>query len=735
MSCLVPACGLRAIANCSRAPRFELGSSLRAVRGVGPAQQLPAARLGSGNCPCSFLGAPSGDMIAVDGGTVRKKSAGLLSLVVAAGLGTTLGMPATTASAAPQVARCRPMRLSPTRRRATLCPTLRTRRSKPCASRRSPTCSTAGDRADSAATAPSSRWAPPGPPPPRTARPEGPRRAGPVRRARPRGAPTSSSCSSCSSATSATRATPTRTPTRTSPGPPRSTGPLFNQIPEPDRSVDNSTDWNAHYGKAYYQDLYFGNGSVTGTESMQQYYEKQSSGRYCVDGLVTDWVTVRYNEARYGRSNGFPCASNVCSNTWNLVRDGDGRLGRRTRRPPARPTPQIKATSRTSTSGTATTSTATATSTSPTATSTTSRSCTRAATRPTVTRPGRGRHLVAPLAAPSRAPARAAAGITGRRRHASRQHRHLGRRLHRAARERRPVGLRARVRPRPRPARPLRHLRPAGEPREPGQLVDPDGPEPRLRPRRQRASARAPPTWARGTSCSSAGSTTRSSCAGQRRTLELGPHEYNSQEGPGRRRRSAGQDGDHRPRRTRSPGPSSGTPARVTTSTTTHVALGHPPGRHRVPVVPGALEHRGLRTRPVRLRLRRGRTTAPAARPSPATSPRPPRATASTATRRPGPRPPSTCRPTPARPSALRVRYSTDGAAQGTEPGRAERHLRRRHRADRGRHHAAHRRRRDQPQRLDARRLLARSARRRARTSDAATTSRATASTCRSTST
>ena len=34
---------------------------------------------------------------------MRKKSAGLLSLVVAAGLGTTLGMPAVTASAAPQV--------------------------------------------------------------------------------------------------------------------------------------------------------------------------------------------------------------------------------------------------------------------------------------------------------------------------------------------------------------------------------------------------------------------------------------------------------------------------------------------------------------------------------------------------------------------------------------------------------------------------------------------------------
>ncbi len=46
-------------------------------------------------------------------------------------------------------------------------------------------------------------------------------------------------------------------------------------------------------------------------ESVKSYYEKQSSGRYSVDGQVTDWVKVRYNEARYGRSNGYPCNGNV----------------------------------------------------------------------------------------------------------------------------------------------------------------------------------------------------------------------------------------------------------------------------------------------------------------------------------------------------------------------------------------------------------------------------------------
>ncbi|MFD1050684.1 immune inhibitor A domain-containing protein, partial [Kibdelosporangium lantanae] len=102
-------------------------------------------------------------------------------------------------------------------------------------------------------------------------------------------------------------------------GPVRFDGPLHNQIPAPNRSVDNATVWQPDYSRAHYQDLYFGNNP--GGESVKQYYEKESSGRYSVDGVVTDWVKVKYNEARYGRSNGFPCASQICNNTWDLVRD------------------------------------------------------------------------------------------------------------------------------------------------------------------------------------------------------------------------------------------------------------------------------------------------------------------------------------------------------------------------------------------------------------------------------
>ena len=103
------------------------------------------------------------------------------------------------------------------------------------------------------------------------------------------------------------------------PGPSRFDGPLHNQIPEPDRTKDNSTVWQADYSPAYFRKLYFGTGN--NVESLKTYYEKQSSGRYSVDGQVSDWVKVPYNEARYGRSDGYPCASNVCSNTWALIRD------------------------------------------------------------------------------------------------------------------------------------------------------------------------------------------------------------------------------------------------------------------------------------------------------------------------------------------------------------------------------------------------------------------------------
>jgi len=103
------------------------------------------------------------------------------------------------------------------------------------------------------------------------------------------------------------------------PGPQRFDGPRHNQIPQPNRAVDNTTIWQPDFSRRYFEDLYFS--TAPGANSVANYFDKQSSGRYSVSGAVTDWVKVRYNEARYGRSDGYPCASNLCNNSYELVKD------------------------------------------------------------------------------------------------------------------------------------------------------------------------------------------------------------------------------------------------------------------------------------------------------------------------------------------------------------------------------------------------------------------------------
>ncbi len=94
-------------------------------------------------------------------------------------------------------------------------------------------------------------------------------------------------------------------------------GPLHNQIAEPDRENDNTTIWQADFDRQYYEDIYYAKDPET--PSVQQYFESQSSGRYSVDGEVSDWVRVDYNEARYGNN---ACGSNVCRSVWDLVAEG-----------------------------------------------------------------------------------------------------------------------------------------------------------------------------------------------------------------------------------------------------------------------------------------------------------------------------------------------------------------------------------------------------------------------------
>ncbi|MGW4929722.1 immune inhibitor A domain-containing protein [Agromyces sp. NPDC004153] len=72
-------------------------------------------------------------------------------------------------------------------------------------------------------------------------------------------------------------------------------GPLHNEIPKPDRDVNNSTHWISDFNTASYEELFFGDG-----ESFADFYTKQSNGAYTVDGEVSKWVKVPGNASTYG---------------------------------------------------------------------------------------------------------------------------------------------------------------------------------------------------------------------------------------------------------------------------------------------------------------------------------------------------------------------------------------------------------------------------------------------------
>ncbi len=249
-------------------------------------------------------------------------------------------------------------------------------------------------------------------------------------------------------------------------------GPLRNSIPQPNRAVDNSTLWQADFNQPHYQDMYF--------NRMARYYERQSSNRYSVAGDVTAWVKVPFNEALYGRNY---CGSIVCPTSRALVRDalavwvqqqldsgktlaeitaylktfdnqdrydidGDGNFnepdgfidhfqivhagGDEAASDPRQGTDAIWS------------------------------------HRSFANLQAGGPGGLAGVNVGSRGGLVSSALIpnnpTG----------HLGPRLHHAAGERRPRGLRARVRPRPRSARPVRHVRQHGRRREQHDVLDPD---------------------------------------------------------------------------------------------------------------------------------------------------------------------------------------------------------------------------------------------------------------------
>jgi immune inhibitor A len=99
-------------------------------------------------------------------------------------------------------------------------------------------------------------------------------------------------------------------------------GPKRNEIPQPDRdwdgdaTDDNSTAWRDDFTRESYEEMLFGDDGM----SMSDFYLRQSSGQYTVGGSVEDWVTVPYNEARYGANatedEGYPAFIQDTAQAW-----------------------------------------------------------------------------------------------------------------------------------------------------------------------------------------------------------------------------------------------------------------------------------------------------------------------------------------------------------------------------------------------------------------------------------
>lgn len=94
----------------------------------------------------------------------------------------------------------------------------------------------------------------------------------------------------------------------------RGDGPLHNQIAQPDRTVDNSTQWTADFNLAHY-DAMFNTGNEKG-ESFKDYYLNQSNGQYTADVTTEDWVQVPYNGSYYGDN-----AHEDAGGSWQFIGD------------------------------------------------------------------------------------------------------------------------------------------------------------------------------------------------------------------------------------------------------------------------------------------------------------------------------------------------------------------------------------------------------------------------------
>lgn len=89
-----------------------------------------------------------------------------------------------------------------------------------------------------------------------------------------------------------------------------------NEIPEPDRTVDNSTIWVEDFGTAYYNEMLYGRGASA--NSVAEYFLEQSSGRYTIGGACEEWVAVPGDHTVYDDGN---ATNDTSENVWIFLQD------------------------------------------------------------------------------------------------------------------------------------------------------------------------------------------------------------------------------------------------------------------------------------------------------------------------------------------------------------------------------------------------------------------------------
>lgn len=85
--------------------------------------------------------------------------------------------------------------------------------------------------------------------------------------------------------------------------PDNTAGPLHNEIPAPGAD-DNSTYWKSDFSRQHYLDMFFNGMPEQDGESFKNVYSEMSSGRFDLQGDVSDWVQVDHPESYYQSATG-----------------------------------------------------------------------------------------------------------------------------------------------------------------------------------------------------------------------------------------------------------------------------------------------------------------------------------------------------------------------------------------------------------------------------------------------